>query len=133
MSNPQISNLLSSDDVIEFTLIDSPTDNIILTPGSICVPLTSSSTSSDSHTAPHQNTITSSNDSITVHPTQSTIVGTVAKTTGSMALYAAKTLTTSSIGRKAIFTGTMYLAGGAVISTVGIVPVLVTGAIIWIL
>ena len=54
---------------------------------------------------------------------------TIAKTTGSAALYVA----TSSIGRKAIFTGAMYLAGGTIVSTVGLAPILVTGAIIWFL
>ncbi|CAH6420743.1 Hypothetical protein HVR_LOCUS1277 [uncultured virus] len=40
---------------------------------------------------------------------------------------------TSSIGRKAIFTTAMYLAGGSIVSTVGLVPVLVAGAVVWIL
>lgn len=37
----------------------------------------------------------------------------------------------SSIGRKIIFTSTVYFAGGFIISTVGLTPVLVVGAIVW--
>lgn len=51
----------------------------------------------------------------------------IAQKTGSLAFYAA----TSSIGRKAIFTGAMYLAGGTIISTIGLVPVIVAGIITW--
>jgi hypothetical protein len=53
----------------------------------------------------------------------------VAKTTGTAAYY----ITSSSIARKAIFTGAMYFAGGTIISTVGLPAVIVTGALIWIL
>lgn len=40
---------------------------------------------------------------------------------------------TTSIGRKLTFMSVMYLAGGTVIATVGIAPVLVTGVIVWLL
>lgn len=36
----------------------------------------------------------------------------------------------SSIGRKALFIGAMYFAGGLIITTVGLGPVLISGAIL---
>lgn len=62
-------------------------------------------------------------------PPSSSLPVTIAKTTGSAALYVA----TSSIGRKAIFTGAMYLAGGTIVSTVGLGPVLIVGAVVWLM
>ena len=53
----------------------------------------------------------------------------VLRRTGSLFLY----LTSSGVARKALFSGVMYLAGGSIISTVGLGPVIVTGAIIGIL
>jgi hypothetical protein len=63
------------------------------------------------------------------HTQDASITSTIVKTTGSAAVYVA----TSSVGRKAIFTGAMYFAGGAIVSTVGLAPVLVAGAIVWML
>ena len=37
----------------------------------------------------------------------------------------------TKLGREALFAGTMYMAGGAVISTVGLLPVVATGAAIY--
>lgn len=59
----------------------------------------------------------------------STLPTQIVNTTGSIAYYAIS----SSIGRKAIFTGALYLAGGTIISTIGLAPVIVTGAVIWLL
>jgi hypothetical protein len=53
----------------------------------------------------------------------------IATNTGSAAVYIA----TSSIGRKVVFTGTMYLAGGTIISSIGLLPVLVVGVMAWFL
>ena len=53
----------------------------------------------------------------------------IAKTTGYIALYAL----TSSIARRAIFAGTLYLAGGTILSTVGLTPVMIAGALVCIL
>jgi len=50
----------------------------------------------------------------------------IVKTTGNAAYY----IITSSIARKLIFTGTMYLAGGTIISTVGLPTVLLAGTLI---
>ena len=50
-------------------------------------------------------------------------------TTSYIALYAI----TSSILRKALFTGTLYLAGGTILSTIGLTPVIVAGALVWLL
>jgi hypothetical protein len=50
-----------------------------------------------------------------------------------MPLMASWYIITSSIGRKSLFAGAMYMVGGSIISTVGLVPVLITGAIIWLL
>ena len=52
---------------------------------------------------------------------------TILKNTGSAALYIAS----STVARKTIFTAAMYLAGGSIISTMGVAPVIMTGAIIW--
>lgn len=51
----------------------------------------------------------------------------IVKTTGSLALSAA----TSSIGRKAIFSGALYLAGETIISAIGLTPVIIAGALVW--
>ena len=42
------------------------------------------------------------------------------------------TLTTSSVARKATFSGILYLMGGTIISTVGLIPVMATTALVWI-
>lgn len=53
----------------------------------------------------------------------------VAQTAGNITI---KTLS-SSIGRKVLFTGAIYLAGGTIISTFGLGPVIIVGSIIWLL
>lgn len=70
------------------------------------------------------------NNSICTETSESSnLSSTVIKTSGSLAWYAAN----SSLGRKAIFTSAMYLAGGTIISTIGLTPVLIAGAVVWIL
>ena len=54
---------------------------------------------------------------------------TLLKATTSTALRVA----VSGIGRKALLTGMLYLAGGTLISVIGPVPVLAASAIIWLL
>jgi hypothetical protein len=53
----------------------------------------------------------------------------VVKTTGNILVYTG----TSYIGRKMIIMGTLYCAGGVLASTFGLVPVIATSAILWIL
>ena len=72
---------------------------------------------------------TVNNESMTNTTDTSSLSLKIAKTTGSIALNVA----TSGIGRKAIFAGTLYFAGATIVSTVGIVPVIVAGTLIWIL
>lgn len=52
----------------------------------------------------------------------------IAKSTGTATYY----ILTSSVARKAIFAGTLYFAGGTIVSTVGLPAVIATGVVLWI-
>ena len=52
---------------------------------------------------------------------------------GSVLSSVANSLLFTRLGREALFVGTMYMAGGAVISVVGVAPVVATGAAVYLL
>jgi hypothetical protein len=39
----------------------------------------------------------------------------------------------TSLGRRAIVAGTLYLAGGSIASTIGVTPVMIAGTMMWLL
>lgn len=78
----------------------------------------------------HSPIILTNNDVIVSEELPATsLTSQILKRTGTIAYNAA----TSKIGRKTIFTGLLYAAGGTIISTVGLGPVLVVGALVWLL
>ena len=54
---------------------------------------------------------------------------TIIRSAASTALYAVS----STLGRKAILTGTLYLAGGALVSSFGLMPVVAVSTLMWLL
>ncbi len=55
------------------------------------------------------------------------------KVESSLVQKVAYNVVTSSLFRKGIFVGTMYVAGGTIVATVGLGPTIAVGTLIWLL
>ena len=69
------------------------------------------------------------NDNLNIDINSTSVPMTIAKTTGSIIYNTA----TSNVGRKAIFVGTLYFAGEAIIATFGLSPIIAAGTLLWML
>ena len=77
--------------------------------------------------SPSPNSTLMTTDVQNTNQSESTWISSISGTLSSVAMLPI----TTSLGRKFTYVGALYMAGGAIVSTVGLTPVLVTGLVVW--